>query len=130
MPFAFDARPAWALGPLLAAATAFAQTSPSPAPPPAPAPVPAPAAPAAGERVEITGGRESDTEQRRQSTAAKIVIGREEIDKFGDATLGEVLRPVTEILRFVVGRNIVPVRDDLSVRDALATADNSGVYID
>ncbi|MFN7022644.1 MAG: KpsF/GutQ family sugar-phosphate isomerase, partial [Phycisphaerales bacterium] len=42
-------------------------------------------------------------------------------------TLGEVLRPVTEILRFVVGRNIVPVREDLSVRDALATADNSGV---
>lgn len=93
MPFAFDARPAWALGPLLAAATAFAQTSPSPAPAPAPAaPAAAPAAPAAGERVEITGGRESDTEQRRQSTAAKIVIGREEIDKFGDATLGEVLR--------------------------------------
>ena len=97
MPFAFDARPTWALGPLLAAATAFAQTTPSPAPPPAPVPAPAapaaaPAAPAAGERVEITGGRESDTEQRRQSTAAKIVIGREEIDKFGDATLGEVLR--------------------------------------
>jgi len=51
------------------------------------------AAPAAGtQRVEITGGRGSDTEQRRQSTAAKIVIGREEIDKFGDATVGEVLR--------------------------------------
>jgi iron complex outermembrane receptor protein len=42
--------------------------------------------------VEITGGRASDTEERRRSTAAKIVIGREEIDKFGDATLGEVLR--------------------------------------
>jgi iron complex outermembrane receptor protein len=42
--------------------------------------------------VEITGGRQSDTEERRRSTAAKIVIGREEIDKFGDATLGEVLR--------------------------------------
>ncbi|MCC6320240.1 MAG: KpsF/GutQ family sugar-phosphate isomerase [Phycisphaerales bacterium] len=42
-------------------------------------------------------------------------------------TLGEMLRPVTDILRFVVGRNIVPVRDNLSVRDALATADNSGV---
>ncbi len=44
------------------------------------------------QRIEITGGRNSDTEQRRQSTAAKIVIGREEIDKFGDATVGEVLR--------------------------------------
>jgi iron complex outermembrane receptor protein len=82
------------LVPLLAAASAFAQTPP-PSPPPAPAPAPSPApapAPAAGERVEITGGRADDTEQRRQSTAAKIVIGREEIDKFGDATVGEVLR--------------------------------------
>lgn len=96
----FDRRPTWALGPLLAAAGAFAQTPP-PSPPPAPAPAPSPAAapapapapaPAAGERVEITGGRDSDTEQRRRSTAAKIVIGREEIDKFGDATVGEVLR--------------------------------------
>ncbi len=42
--------------------------------------------------MEVTGGRLSDTEQRRQATASKIVIGREEIDKFGDATLGEVLR--------------------------------------
>ena len=42
--------------------------------------------------IEITGGRDSDTEARRRSTAAKIVIGREEIDKFGDATVGEVLR--------------------------------------
>ncbi|HLL09779.1 MAG TPA: TonB-dependent receptor, partial [Rubrivivax sp.] len=65
-------------------------------PPAAAAPTPAASAasaPAAGtQRVEITGGRGSDTEQRRQSTAAKIVIGREEIDKFGDATVGEVLR--------------------------------------
>ncbi len=42
--------------------------------------------------IEITGSRDSDTEARRRSTAAKIVIGREEIDKFGDATVGEVLR--------------------------------------
>jgi iron complex outermembrane receptor protein len=42
--------------------------------------------------VEVTGGRVGDTEERRRSTAAKIVIGREEIDKFGDASLGEVLR--------------------------------------
>ena len=57
----------------------------------APAPT-ASAATAASQRIEITGGRESDTEQRRRSTAAKIIIGREEIDKFGDATVGEVLR--------------------------------------
>jgi iron complex outermembrane receptor protein len=71
--------------------------SPTSAAPPAPAAVPpaaarAPAAGAPGQRIEITGGRVSDDEQRRRSTAAKIVIGREEIEKFGDATVGEVLR--------------------------------------
>ena len=52
---------------------------------------PATTAPAQ-QRIEVTGGRADDTAERRRSTAAKIVIGREEIDKFGDATLGEVLR--------------------------------------
>ena len=52
----------------------------------------APTAPEAVQKVEITSVRDPSTEQRRQSTAAKIVIGREEIDKFGDRTLGEVLR--------------------------------------
>ncbi len=61
--------------------TAAAQTAAPPAP-----------AASAAQRVEITGGRNTDTEERRQSTAAKIIIGREEIEKFGDATVGEVLR--------------------------------------
>jgi iron complex outermembrane receptor protein len=52
----------------------------------------APAQAQALDRVEITGGRAGDTEQRRRSTAAKIVIGREEIERHGDSTLGEVLR--------------------------------------
>lgn len=43
-------------------------------------------------RIEVTGGRDSDTEARRKSTVAKIVIGRDELDRFGDATVGEVLR--------------------------------------
>ncbi|PUE11156.1 hypothetical protein B9Z51_02235 [Limnohabitans sp. T6-5] len=43
-------------------------------------------------RIEIRGNRDNDTEVRRESTAAKIVIGREEIEKQGDATLGEVLK--------------------------------------
>ena len=43
-------------------------------------------------RVEIKSNRNNDTEVRRESTAAKIVIGREEIEKQGDATLGEVLK--------------------------------------
>ncbi|CAD5373248.1 TonB-dependent receptor [Rubrivivax sp. A210] len=73
---------------VLAAASAAAQAQTA-----APAPAPAASAPvAAGQEVQITGGRVADTDQRRQSTAAKIVIGREEIEKFGDATVGEVLR--------------------------------------
>jgi len=43
-------------------------------------------------RVEIKSNRDNDTEERRQSTAAKIVIGRDELDKQGDGTLGEVLK--------------------------------------
>jgi len=43
-------------------------------------------------RVEIRSNRDNDTEVRRESTASKIVIGREEIEKQGDATLGEVLK--------------------------------------
>ena len=72
---------------------ASAATAASAASAPRAAPAAATAAPpVAGQRVEITGGRLSDTDQRRQSTAAKIVIGRDEIEKFGDATVGEVLR--------------------------------------
>jgi len=43
-------------------------------------------------KVEITSGRNNDTQQRRESTASKIVIGREEIEKQGDANIGEVLK--------------------------------------
>jgi iron complex outermembrane receptor protein len=64
----------------------------TPAPPPPAAPAPAASAPGNAQRIEITGGRTTDTDQRRMSTAAKIVIGREDIEKYGDATLGEVLR--------------------------------------
>jgi len=75
-----------------AAASAPAQAAP---PTPAPAAPPAagsPPAPAPASRIEITGGRDTDTEARRRASAAKIVVGREEIDKYGDATVGEVLR--------------------------------------
>ena len=46
--------------------------------------------PAQLERVEVTGGR--DSEARRASTAARIVIGREEIERFGDSSIVETLR--------------------------------------
>ncbi len=44
------------------------------------------------QRVEVQGGRSSDTDERRQSTAAKIVIGREEIERYGDSNTSEVLK--------------------------------------
>ncbi len=42
-------------------------------------------------------------------------------------SLGGLLRPLTEILRFTVGRNLTPVPDNLSVSQALAAADSPGV---
>lgn len=69
----------------LAVSGALAQ-SPTPTPDPAPAPAPAP------QRVEITGSNLNDIDERRQSTAAKIIVGREEIERFGDTSTGEVLR--------------------------------------
>lgn len=69
---------------------ALAQGS-APAEAPAVSATPAPAE-GQTQRVEITGGRESETELRRRSTAAKIIIGRDEIAQFGDATIGELLK--------------------------------------
>ena len=73
--------------PALAGAQTPASTESSA--PPATAPV---AAPTDLGQVEIRSNRNNDTEVRRESSAAKIVIGREEIEKQGDATLGEVLK--------------------------------------
>ena len=81
---AAPAAPAAAASAPAARPAAAAPTAPTATPPAAPA--------AAGTRVEITGGRDTDTEARRRASAAKIIVGREEIDKFGDATVGEVLR--------------------------------------
>jgi iron complex outermembrane receptor protein len=69
-----------AMGVLLASGELAAQT-----------PVPSPAATDMGQ-IEIRSNRNNDTEARRESSASKIVIGREEIEKQGDATLGEVLK--------------------------------------
>ncbi len=69
------------------------ETSPSPAAPQVQA------APAAGEkleRVEVNGTR-NVTEERRLSTAAKIVIGREEIEQFGDLSLSDVMKRLPSV---------------------------------
>ncbi|WP_457427845.1 TonB-dependent receptor plug domain-containing protein [Roseateles sp. P5_E7] len=77
---------------------AFAQTNPTPPDSAASAPQRPAARPAADaksaeqlKRVEISG-TVSDDSMRRASTASKIVITREEIEKFGDSTVGEVLK--------------------------------------
>jgi iron complex outermembrane receptor protein len=50
------------------------------------------APPGPAQRLEIVGNRPTDAEERRRSTAAKIIIGREEIDKYGDSSAGELLK--------------------------------------
>ncbi|MFO1336945.1 MAG: TonB-dependent receptor [Burkholderiaceae bacterium] len=63
-----------------------------PAATPVQEPKPLPAGPDATQRVEVTGARATDTDERRRSTAAKIVVGRDEIERFGDSSLGDVLK--------------------------------------
>jgi iron complex outermembrane receptor protein len=59
-------------------------------PPAATAPTPAASAP---QTVEITGSTAPESnDERRRSTASRITYGREELDRMGDATLGEVLK--------------------------------------
>ena len=83
-----------ALAALLAAIAApvLAQSPDAPVAPAAPPPPSAAASAPETQRIEITGGRGSETEQRRRATAAKTIIGRDEIDQYGDSTVGEVLR--------------------------------------
>ncbi|MBA5604943.1 TonB-dependent receptor [Duganella sp. FT3S] len=56
------------------------------------------AQPAAGpdghpiQQVTVSGGRASDMDERRHSTAAKQVYGREELDRNGDTSLADVLK--------------------------------------
>jgi len=89
-----------ALATLCACAISAAQTPATPAkpataqPPAAAASAPARAASGPGnrlDRVEVSGGPTANS-RRRNSTASKIVIDREELEKYGDVVLGDVLR--------------------------------------
>lgn len=75
---------------LLAASPALqAQTAAAPATA-ASAPTPTPARP---QQVEVTGTTAPDSsDERRRATASRITYGREELDRMGDASLGEVLK--------------------------------------
>ncbi len=88
---------------LPASATAPAPAASAPAAPavqarparpvPASTPATAPAAAAKPQQVEITGTTAPESnEERRRATASRITFGREELDRMGDATLGEVLK--------------------------------------
>lgn len=75
----------------LACVSAAAQVAPAPAPLDAESkdakPTPGPTL----NRVEVIGSS-SDTDLRRTSTAAKIIIGKEDIERFGDSSVSEVLK--------------------------------------
>src|SRR5690242_15381114 len=43
-------------------------------------------------QIRISGARADDTEARRISTAAKLVFGREELERNGDTSVSEVLK--------------------------------------
>ena len=93
-PRGIGSRGAVTLAALVAALVgAAAAAQPAGDAPPAPgANAPAGADAARLDPVQITGSRPDDVQERRSSTTAKIVIGRDEIDKFGDSTLGDVLK--------------------------------------
>lgn len=44
------------------------------------------------ERVEIRGRAPSEIDARREATAAKIVVGRDEIERYGDTSLADVMK--------------------------------------
>ncbi len=89
-----------ALAPLRVASQAAPPSeTPAAAPSAAPAasaPTAAPSAPAKSstqlDPVDVRGTNLNDTQLRRQSTAAKITIGRDEIERFGDSTVGDLLK--------------------------------------
>jgi iron complex outermembrane receptor protein len=69
-------RLAAALGLASATCTATAQTPP----------------PAEPQRIEIQGAAQSDTDVRRRDPVARTVYGREELDKYGDISVTDVLK--------------------------------------
>src|SRR5687767_12824282 len=44
------------------------------------------------QQVTISGSRANDTDQRRLSTASKMIFGREELDRNGDSNVGDILK--------------------------------------
>lgn len=55
-------------------------------------PAPVPAESEVVQKVTVSGARVSDVQDRRQSTASKIVYGREELDRNSDSNIADVLK--------------------------------------
>jgi iron complex outermembrane receptor protein len=49
-------------------------------------------APSKVQQVNVNGARANETETRRDSTASKMIFGREELDRNGDSNVGEILK--------------------------------------
>lgn len=74
-----------ALAAALACTPAFAQQEVE-------TPATQPAQPQQLDRVEVRGNRLGETEMRRRAPVAKQIYGREELDKYGDTQLSDVLK--------------------------------------
>jgi len=74
----------------LIAGLAAAQGTPGGAPGADDTPAPRPGARI--ERIEITARPQTDTDLRRRAPVAKQIYGREEIDKYGDTSVADVLK--------------------------------------
>lgn len=94
---------AWAQSPATSTPVAASPTAAAPARADASGPRTGASAPRSGaatpsdspqklDQIEVRG--RSDADDRRQSTASRIVIGREEIAKFGDTSVSDVLKRV------------------------------------
>jgi outer membrane receptor for ferrienterochelin and colicins len=44
------------------------------------------------QKVMVNGSKQSDVDLRRNSIAGKIIVGREELDRDGDSSVGEILK--------------------------------------
>ena len=100
VPFVRRMRALIPLGVLVAALAHLCASAQTPQPAAAGAPAPAASAASAPrtdqptqlDPVEVRGSNLNDTQLRRQSTAATITIGRDEIERFGDSTVGDLLK--------------------------------------
>jgi outer membrane receptor for ferrienterochelin and colicins len=64
--------------------------------------VPPPPTSEQSDQVVVTGHVDADTDARRSSTASKLVFGRAELDRYGDTSIGEILKRLPGITIFGV----------------------------